>query len=182
MAVPAVVLTEYTAEDEATLRQWWQDEAIRKYLGPLATVLQDPLERTAMSGGRIARPTLRWMAHDQSTGVCVGYVSVQVTGQSGPDGKASPVGPPFHGGVNIVVDPRRQGSGFGTAVLRVLFEQPALSDVATLGGSVDVTNVGSLGMLRRLDLAGEDPEKRRDGTTFQPFTIPGPATGKNTHI
>ncbi|MDE1674331.1 hypothetical protein PWJ90_32430 [Nocardia gipuzkoensis] len=76
--------------------------------------------------------------------------------------------------MNIVVDPQQHGRGIGTAMLLALLEQPLLADVATLGGSVDVTNAGSLGMLRKLGATAVTTEKRRDGTTFHPFTIPRP--------
>jgi L-amino acid N-acyltransferase YncA len=99
---------------------------------------------------------------------------VQVTGQGGPEGKASPVVPPFRGGVNIVVDPHERRGGFGTAIIRALFEQPALADVETLGGAVDATNDGSLGMLRKLGVT-EYSERKWEGKVFRDFVFPRPS-------
>ncbi|MGV9546200.1 GNAT family N-acetyltransferase [Nocardia beijingensis] len=180
MQLPEIVLTAYAPEDEAVLLLWWEDEEVLHYVGELAKQLRDVELGTETSPGRrIARPTLRWMARDPYTGTAVGYVSVQVTGQSGPDGKLSPVGPPYHGGVNIVVDPQRQCGGIGTAMLLALLEQSLLADVAMLAGSVDARNAGSLGMLRKLGVTAVTTEKRRNGKTFHSFTIPGPATRQN---
>jgi GNAT superfamily N-acetyltransferase len=159
---------------------WWEDEGVLHYVGELAKQLRDVELGTEMSPGRrIARPTRRWMARDPYTGTAVGYVAVQVTGQSGPEGKLSPVCPPYHGGVNLVVDPQRHRGGIGTTMLLALFEQPLLADVATLVGAVDATNASSLGMLRKLGATLVTTEERRNGTTFHSFTIPGPATRRN---
>ncbi|MBF6352040.1 hypothetical protein IU448_23930 [Nocardia flavorosea] len=113
------------------------------------------------------------MASDAHTRKPVGYVSVQVSGQGGPEGKASPVGPPFHGGVNIVVDPLAKRGGYGTAIIRALFDEPALADVETLGGAVDATNTGSLGMLRKLGVT-EYTERKVGTKVFRNFIFPRP--------
>ncbi|MEU7768710.1 hypothetical protein AB0B25_26880 [Nocardia sp. NPDC049190] len=106
MEPPSVELTEYTPKDRAVLGLWWENDAIVSYVGNLADLLRDREVGDPTPGGRIARRTLRWMARDPRTGAPVGYVSVQITGQSGPSGRLSPVEPPYHGGVCTAVDPQ----------------------------------------------------------------------------
>lgn len=174
MCLPTVELTEFTPEFRSILDLWWETESFAGYVGDLEKLLRDQDVGSRMATGRIARPTLRWIAHDLPTCEPVGYVSVQVTGQSGPNGSQSPVERPFHGGVCIAVDPHQQRSGIGSAMLTALLAQPLLDDVATLGGAVDATNAGSLGMLRKLGVTKYTTEVRA-GKTFRHFTIPGPA-------
>ncbi|MCP2298367.1 Protein N-acetyltransferase, RimJ/RimL family [Nocardia amikacinitolerans] len=179
MQLPAVVLTAYETKDKTALELWWEDKTVVDYLGALEKQLKEWWDKTEADpvrnpGRRVAGPLLRWMAIDPNTGNPVGFVCVQVTGQGGPEGKASPVGPPFHGGVNIVVDPQERRGGFGTAIVRALFEQPALADVETLGGAVDATNTGSLGMLRKLGVT-EYTERVSGGKVFRDFVISRPS-------
>lgn len=178
--LPPLELIEYThTKHRAVLEQWWENENVVKFVGPLDKQLTDMQEKTETDperGRRIHRPTLRWLAEDLNTSRLVGYVSVQVSGQGGSEGKASPVTPPFHGGVNIVVDPDAEPNGYGTAIVRALFRVPALADVETLGGAVDVTNTASLGMLRKLGVTEYTERKRSDGKVFRDFVFPRPCT------
>ncbi|NKY56177.1 GNAT family N-acetyltransferase [Nocardia flavorosea] len=73
--------------------------------------------------------------------------------------------------MNIVIDPLRQEKGLGSAALKAVFDHPELADVVTLGGSVDVRNTASLGMLRKLGYVPSGPAVQG----MIPFTIPGPA-------
>ncbi|MGV9741429.1 N-acetyltransferase family protein [Nocardia farcinica] len=179
MSLPEIVLTEYAQDDRAILEQWWEDKVVRGYLGPLDSQLRDKeVGWVRPSGERIARPTLRWMAKVVGTGGSVGYVSVEVAGQSGPNGSQSPVNPPFEGSLNIVVDPLIQCKGIGTAMLRALLEEPAAADLATLGGWVHGENAGGLGMLKKQDNVTWTTEERgrdADRQTWYGYTIPGPA-------
>ncbi|MEU0872927.1 GNAT family N-acetyltransferase [Nocardia brasiliensis] len=169
MALPLVDLSEYTPQDDAILHQWWEDEEVQRFLGPLPRLLGEPDIGTSMPGtGRIARPTLRWMVRD-SAGQQVGFVSVQITGQG--ESAADPIGPPFHAGVNLVVAPGRRQAGIGTAILNAVYHHPLLADMATLGSVVDTANVGSLAMTAKAGL----PEGTEDGRGRRQFTIPGPA-------
>lgn len=176
MPLLSIVLTEYTSEDEAVLRLWWENETVLSYLGSLDQQLDEVDPGTQRSPGqRIARPILRWMAREAHTGTPLGYVAVAVLYQSGLD-EPSPVRPPFYGGVNIVVDPGRRRRGIGTATLAALYEHLSLADVETLGGWVDSVNTRSVEMLRKLDVpVVSTDDDRRDRKTFYHFTILGPA-------
>ncbi|MGW4632409.1 GNAT family N-acetyltransferase [Nocardia sp. NPDC004415] len=174
MSLPLVDLNEYTPLDNAILHQWWEDEEVQRFLGPLSRLLGEPDIGTSMPGtGRIARPTLRWMVLD-STGQQVGFVSVQVTGQG--ESAADPIGPPFHAGVNLVVAPGRRKAGIGTAILEAVYYHPLLADMTTLGSVVDTANAGSLAMTAKAGL----PKGTEDGRGRRQFTIPGPAHPAST--
>ncbi|MGY2027637.1 MULTISPECIES: GNAT family N-acetyltransferase [Nocardia] len=175
MSLLEIVLTEYAPEDRVFLEQWWENADVLRFVHELKHQLIDR-ERGDLSGEmRVVGPKLRWMARDASSGTAVGFVSVEIIGQSGPRGKAGPVMPPFHGGVNIVVDPMRQCSGIGAATLKALFDLPQLADVVKLSGTVDATNAASLGMLRKLGLTPDGPAVKG----MYPFTVPGPAASQS---
>ena len=174
MQLPSFVLTEYTSQDEHILRLWGKDDRVLRFAHALEGQLQDSQVGFLMpSGRRVARPTLRWIGRDRHSDAAVGYISVQITGKSGPGGQASPVGPPFYGGVNIVVDPQRHGMGIGPAMLTALFDQRLLADIAELGGTVAPENDHSLGMLRKLGITAK--AAGNPGERHHCFTIPGPA-------
>ncbi|WP_280458987.1 hypothetical protein [Nocardia carnea] len=75
--------------------------------------------------------------------------------------------------MNIVVDPLAKRGGYGTAIIRALFDEPALADVETLGGAVDATNTGSLGMLRKLGVT-EYTERKMGTKVVRDFIFPRP--------
>ncbi|MFG2447534.1 GNAT family N-acetyltransferase [Nocardia fluminea] len=177
MALPEVKFTEYTTSDLPTLRQWWEDEAVSKYVHDLEHQLWPGAVGSKVGSGKyLARPLVRYMVHDAAK-VAVGFVSVQVTG-SWTEREGDPVMPPFHGGVNIVIDPFRQEEGLGSAALKAVFGRPELADLMTLGGSVDTRNKESLGMLRKLGHVQSGPAERG----MIPFTIPGPAAQSSSAI
>ncbi|MEV0685218.1 GNAT family protein [Nocardia sp. NPDC050378] len=170
MTLPEIALTEYTSRDMPTLRRWWEDEDVLKYVHDLEHQLSPGALGSKVGTGKyLARPLVRYMVRD-AAGVAVGFVSVQVTG-SWTEREDDPVMPPFHAGVNIVIDPLQQTKGFGSAALEAVFDRPELADVVTLGGSVDSRNEESLGMLRKLGFVPAGPA--RNGMI--PFTAPGPA-------
>ncbi|WP_157978571.1 GNAT family N-acetyltransferase [Nocardia aurea] len=174
MELPEIDLTDFTSADLKVLELWWKNESIANYVGPLEHQLRPSVGGSRISAGIYrARPLQRWMARDPETSAPIGYVSVQVTGDGGPN-EGDPVNPPFHGGVNIAVDPKRQCGGIGTAILMALLTHADLADVATLGGVVEAKNHGSLGMLRKVDVVANvtegEVEKRRD-KLFRHFVI-----------
>ncbi|MEU1523959.1 GNAT family protein [Nocardia rhamnosiphila] len=178
MTLPEIVLTEYTSNDLPTLRQWWSDEDVLKYVHDLEHQLRRGTPGSKVGSGKyIARPLVRYMVRDAVSGVAVGFVSVQVTG-SWSEREGDPVMPPFHGGVNIVIDPVRQARGLGSAALKAVFDHPELAELVTLGGSVDARNAESLGMLRKLGYVPYGPIVKG----MIPFTIPGPAAQRSPAI
>ncbi|MFI2335453.1 GNAT family N-acetyltransferase [Nocardia rhamnosiphila] len=163
MALPEIELTEYTSSDLPMLRQWWEDEDVLKYVHDLDHQMRPGRPGSKVGSGKyLARPLLRYMVRD-AAGVAVGFVSVQVTG-SWTEREDDPVMPPFHGGVNIVIDPLRQEKGLGSAALKAVFDHPELADLVTLGGSVDVRNQESLGMLRKLGYVQSGPRGEGHGS------------------
>lgn len=146
MSLPEIVLTEYAQEDKEILELWWKNADVLHFVHDLEKQEQGSMLGSKVAERRyIARPMMRLMVRDRRTDIPVGYVSVQVSGESWSRREEDPVLPPFHGGVNIVVDPERQCGGIGAATLEALLRLPQLADVVTLSGSVDATNTASRG-------------------------------------
>ncbi|MET8778972.1 GNAT family protein [Nocardia sp. NPDC004654] len=179
MTLPEIVLTEYTPSDLPTLQQWWKDKDVLEYVHELEHQLEGDTPGSKVGAGKyIARRNVRFMVRDAVTGAAVGFICVQVTGASWTEREGEPVMPPFHGGVNIVIDPLRQHGGIGPAALKALFDHPKLENLVTLGGAVDAANKASLGMLRKLGYVPSGPAVKG----MVPFTVPGPAARRSSTV